>query len=419
MLLFKRYLANTHETISTLAEITPAKRTWRVFKRNKIAVTGLAFILLTLLVAILGYLIMPDDTPLANNMIIQLSIKKPGSTYMMLKLRKTEPVDTINAFAKMLYGQPSFYKEVPVTGYHFVKDSIYVNGYIGDEDKPEKKAYNIFEVLTGQKPVYKNGKVAFANNGQTIIEPATIAVYQKFDAQIREENIGFKTFWLGTDGYGRDMLSRLLLGTRISLAVGLMSVIISMLLGVTVGAVAGYFGGWVDASLSWLMNILWALPALLLVIAISFALGKGLWQIFIAVGLSMWVEVARLVRGQVMALKQVEYIEAARALGFSNKRIIAKHILPNITGPILVLASSNFASAILLEAGLSFLGFGAQPPMPTWGGMIKEHYGYIVMDSAFLAIIPGLAIMLLVYAFNLVTVGLRDAFDIKSQSTRI
>ncbi|MEO6633284.1 MAG: ABC transporter permease, partial [Mucilaginibacter sp.] len=188
--------------------------------------------------------------------------------------------------------------------------------------------------------------------------------------------------------------------------------------GVSIGAVAGYFGGWIDGALSWLMNILWALPALLLVIAISFALGKGLWQIFIAVGLSMWVEVARLVRGQVLSLKQVEYIEAARSLGFNNARIISKHILPNIIGPILVLASSNFASAILLEAGLSFLGFGAQPPMPTWGSMIKEHYGYIVMDSAYLAIIPGLAIMVLVYAFNLVTVGLRDAFDIKSQSTR-
>ncbi|QEM13264.1 ABC transporter permease [Mucilaginibacter rubeus] len=402
-----------------MAEITPAKRTWRVFKRNKTAIAGLAFILLTLLVAILGYLIMPDDTPLANNMIIQLSIKKPGSTYLMLKLRKAEPVDTVNVFTKMLYGQPSFYKDVPITGYRFVKDSIYVNGYIGDEDKPEKKAYNIFEVLSGQKPVYKNGNVTFNDNGLVTTVHASAAIYQKYDARIRDENIGFKTFWLGTDGYGRDMLSRLLLGTRISLAVGLMSVIISMLLGVTVGAVTGYFGGWVDASLSWLMNILWALPALLLVIAISFALGKGLWQIFIAVGLSMWVEVARLVRGQVMGLKQVEYIEAARALGFSNKRIIAKHILPNITGPILVLASSNFASAILLEAGLSFLGFGAQPPTPTWGGMIKEHYGYIVMDSAFLAIIPGVAIMLLVYAFNLVTVGLRDAFDIKSQSTRI
>jgi len=213
------------------------------------------------------------------------------------------------------------------------------------------------------------------------------------------------------------MLSRLILGTRISLSVGLMAVIISMLLGVTIGSIAGYFGGWIDAALSWLMNILWSLPALLLVIAISFALGKGLWQIFIAVGLSMWVEVARLVRGQVMSLKQVEYIEAARSLGFNNTRIISKHILPNIMGPILVLASSNFASAILLEAGLSFLGFGAQPPMPTWGSMIKEHYGYIVMDAAYLAIMPGLAIMLLVYAFNLVTVGLRDAYDIKSQST--
>lgn len=380
---------------------------------------GLFFILLTLLVAVLGYVIMPDDTPQANNMIIQLSIKKPGSTYTILRLRKAEPIDTLNFFARMLYGQPSFYKEVPIKSYHFTKDVIYTDEYIGDEDKPEKKAYNIFEVISGQKPVFKNGTVSYTANGKNVTQPVDEKLFHAVRAEIIKQNIYSKTFWLGTDAYGRDMLSRLLLGTRVSLAVGLMAVIISMLLGVTIGAIAGYFGGWIDAGLSWLMNILWALPALLLVIAISFALGKGLWQIFIAVGMSMWVEVARLVRGQVMGLKQVEYIEAARALGFSNKRIISRHILPNITGPILVLASSNFASAILLEAGLSFLGFGAQPPMPTWGGMIKEHYGYIVMDSAFLAVVPGLAIMLLVYAFNLVTVGLRDAFDIKSQSTRI
>jgi peptide/nickel transport system permease protein len=365
-----------------LTDLSPSNRTWKIFKRNKIAVAGLVFIIITILVAILGYLIMPDSTPQANNMTIQLSIKKPGSQFMMLRLRKSEPIDTVNIFTKMLYGQPSFYRDIPITDYRFTKDSVYVDEYIGAEDKPEKRVYKIPPTLQG---------------------PSAMIIH--------------KTFWLGTDIYGRDLLSRLILGTRVSLSVGLMSVIISMLLGVTIGAVAGYFGGWADAALSWLMNILWALPALLLVIAISFALGKGLWQIFIAVGLSMWVEVARLVRGQVLSLKHVEYIEAARSLGFNNSRIISRHILPNIIGPILVLASSNFASAILLEAGLSFLGFGAQPPMPTWGSMIKEHYGYIVMDSPYLAILPGLAIMLLVYAFNLVTVGLRDAFDIKSQST--
>ncbi|WP_439695254.1 ABC transporter permease [Mucilaginibacter sp. AW1-7] len=399
-----------------MAQLTPSKRTWNAFKRNKIAMAGLVFIAITLLVAILGYLIMPDNTPQANNMTIQLSIKKPGAKFMMLLIRKSEQIDTISFFNRMLFGQPSFYREVPITGYYFKQDSIHVSEYIGNEDKPDQKAYNIFEVVTGIKPRYHFNKVLL---NPTLSCEKTAEIYKNFTDKIKGEQIITRTFWLGTDVYGRDLLSRLLLGTRISLAVGLMSVIISMFLGVAVGSVAGYFGGWIDGALSWIMNILWSLPALLLVIAISFALGKGLWQIFIAVGLSMWVEVARLVRGQVMSLKQVEYVEAARALGFNNRRIITKHILPNITGPILVLASSNFASAILLEAGLSFLGFGAQPPMPTWGGMIKEHYGYIVMDSAFLAITPGLAIMLLVYAFNLVTVGLRDAFDIKSQSTRI
>ncbi len=374
-----------------MADLSPSQRTWKNFKRNKIAVAGLVFIALLTLISILGYLVMPDSTPQANNMIIQLSIKKPGAEFMMLRLRKTEPVDTVDFFSKMLFGQPSFYRDIPITSYRAVRDSVIVDEYIGPEDKPERKAY------------YTPAHGRYDDDA-----PKTGAW-----------GIIHKTYWFGTDVYGRDMLSRLILGSRISLSVGLMSVIISLFLGITIGATAGYFGGWADAALSWLMNILWSLPALLLVIAISFALGKGLWQIFIAVGLSMWVEVARLVRGQVLSLKEVGYIEAAHSLGFGNARIIGRHILPNIIGPILVLASSNFASAILLEAGLSFLGFGAQPPTPTWGSMIKEHYGYIVMDSAYLALMPGLAIMSVVYAFNLVTVGLRDAFDIKSQTPRI
>ncbi len=378
------------------------------------------FIGLSVLVAILGYLVMPDSTPLANRMTIQLSIKKPGSEYTMLRVRKNDPVDTVNIFTKMLFGQSSFYKDIPITGYHFAKDSIYVDEYVGDEDKPNKAAYNLFEVVYGPKPIYKGSEASVTLcSGVKHSLRLSENQYQVLRNEITQHQIIKRKFWLGTDVYGRDLLSRLILGARVSLAVGFVSVIISLLLGIMVGSLAGYFGGWVDASLSWVMNILWALPALLLVIAISFALGKGLWQIFIAVGMSMWVEVGRLVRGQVISLKHTEFVEAARSMGFNNARIIRRHILPNIIGPILVLASSNFASAILLEAGLSFLGFGAQPPMPTWGSMIKEHYGYIIMNSAFLAILPGLAIMLMVYAFNLVTVGLRDAFDIKSQSARI
>ena len=358
---------------------------------------------------------MPDSTPFANRMTVQLGIKKPGAEFTMLRIRKSEPVDTVNFFTKMLFGQAAFYKDIPITGYHFSRDSIFADEYVGDEDKPIKASFSLFEVVYGQK------FEEFANKrmDKSPMVGSTWINYKDLKQEIISHQIIKRKFWLGTDVYGRDLLSRLILGARVSLAVGLMAVIISLLLGITIGSVAGYFGGWIDASLSWVMNILWALPALLLVIAISFALGKGLWQIFIAVGLSMWVEVARLVRGQVLSLKNTEFIEAARSMGFNNSRIIRRHILPNIIGPILVLASSNFASAILLEAGLSFLGFGAQPPMPTWGSMIKEHYGYIIMNSAFLAIMPGLAIMLMVYAFNLVTVGLRDAFDIKSQSTRI
>lgn len=223
-----------------------------------------------------------------------------------------------------------------------------------------------------------------------------------------------KTFRLGTDKYGRDILSRLIIGIRVSLAVGLITVIISLTIGVSLGALAGYFGGRIDALIMWLLNVIWSIPTLLLVFAVTLLLGKGFWQIFIAIGLTMWVNVARIVRGQVMALKQLEYIEAATALGYSTFRIIGRHILPNILGPVMVVAASNFASAIVIEAGLSFLGIGVQPPQPSWGLMIKENYNFIITHNPMLAIAPGLAIMLLVLAFNLLGNGLRDALNVKA-----
>jgi peptide/nickel transport system permease protein len=185
-------------------------------------------------------------------------------------------------------------------------------------------------------------------------------------------------------------------------------------LGISLGAIAGYFGGRTDDLIMWLINVVWSIPTLLLVIAITFALGKGFVQVFIAVGLTMWVEVARVVRGQVLSVKNLEFVEAAKVLGYSNPRIIFNHIVPNVMGPVIVISAANFASAILLEAGLSFLGIGAQIPMASWGRMIKDHYPYITTDLAYLAILPGLCIVVLVLAFMLVGNGLRESFDKRS-----
>jgi peptide/nickel transport system permease protein len=209
------------------------------------------------------------------------------------------------------------------------------------------------------------------------------------------------------------MLSRLIIGVRVSLSVGLIAVLISLTIGILLGAFAGYFGGRTDDIIMWLINVVWSIPTLLLVFAITLALGKGFWQVFVAVGLTMWVNVARLVRGQVLAVRELEYIEATRALGYSHVRTIFRHILPNILGPVMVIAASNFASAIVIEAGLSFLGVGVQPPQPSWGLMIKENYNFLITHNPILALAPGIAIMLIVLAFNLLGNGLRDAIDVR------
>lgn len=230
-----------------------------------------------------------------------------------------------------------------------------------------------------------------------------------------KQQIITRTFYLGTDRYGRDILSRLLVGARVSIAVGLVAVLLSLSIGIALGSVAGYFRGVTDNLVMWLINILWAIPTLLLVFAITLTLGKGFWEIFVAIGLTMWVGTARLVRGQVMALKEMEYISAAKALGLSDMRIIFRHILPNISGPLMVIAAANFAAAILIEAGLSFLGIGVQPPQPSWGLMIKEHYNFLLTNQPVPALIPGIAIMLLVLAFNILGNALRDIMDTRSQ----
>jgi len=377
---------------------SPSRKVWLKFKRNRLAFAGLIFILLLMAMGILGYTILPVNSPDANTQMVQISKEPMGSKFKFVIIQRYPNVEKVSFFERMLYGQKPRFKGIPITSYKINGDQVLIHEYIGKEETSKESVYSLKALCPD---------CALLNQSETPEQR-----FEKF-------NTYEQTYLFGTDIYGRDLLSRLILGIRVSLSVGLMAVLISLFIGVSLGAIAGYFGGRVDAAISWFMNVVWSLPSLLLVIAISFALGKGFWQIFIAVGLSTWVDVARLVRGQVMALKEVEFVEAARALGFSTSRTIIKHILPNIAGPILVVASSNFASAILLETGLSFLGFGAQPPMPSWGSMIKEHYGYIIMDAAYLAILPGLAIMLTVYAFNVLAIGLRDAFDVKGQNVTV
>jgi len=340
---------------------------WKKLRKDKLSFSALIFIFLCVFLGIFAVVLSPDSSPMANEMHIELATQKPLTQILFLEIPKQD-VKHVSFITGIFIGKPSKVNRIPIDKYTAIKNGV---TYF-----PYQSKFN--QTFTGS---YK---------------------------------INSQTFYFGTDKYGRDLLSRILYGIRISLSVGFIAVFLSLFIGITLGLIAGYFRGKTDDIIMWFVNVIWSIPTLLMVIAITLALGKGFWQVFVAVGLTMWVEVARIVRGQVLYIRELEYVEAGKALAYKPFRIIFKHILPNVIGPVIVISAANFAAAILIEAGLSFLGIGAQPPIPSWGGMIKDHYSYIIMDKAYLAIIPGIAIMSLVLAFMLLGNGLRDAFDVKN-----
>jgi peptide/nickel transport system permease protein len=358
------------------------RNTWSRLTRNKGAMIGIVIIVIAVLIAITGYMISPDSSANANRMIVEIGGQKPGFTMQFLKTPNDQHLEEPGFFESLFFGAKDRVSYIPITSYQLTYDSLIVQQYV-DEGVEERKAWS---------------RVALA----------AVAGLNPQGYEIEKIR-----FHLGTDKYGRDILSRLLIGVRVSLGVGLITVIISLTIGVFLGAIAGFYRGWVDELVMWFINVIWSIPTLLLVFAITLVLGKGFWQIFIAIGLTMWVSVARIIRGQVLSVREMEYVEAARALGYSNSRIIIRHVLPNVMGPVIVVAASNFASAIVIEAGLSFLGVGVQPPQPSWGLMIKENYNFIITHNPMLALAPGVAIMILVLAFNLLGNGLRDALQVK------
>ncbi len=364
-------MSNTSSSLTHLA--------LQKFKKNFWGVFSFWFIVFVGLISIFAYVIAPDNSQHANQMHISIHSKKPGFKVTLLSIPSSQSNEQ-NWLDKVFFGVKNEITEIPISEYRIENEKLIYTEYTTDGLEGITKS-----LLINQFP--NNDYASYINE---------------------------KTFLFGTDKYGRDMLSRVLVGARISFFIGFVAVFISLIIGITLGSIAGYFGGKIDAVIMWLINVTWSIPTLLLVIAITLALGKGFWQVFIAVGLTMWVEVARVVRGQIISVKEIQYVTAARALGFNDFRIITKHILPNIMAPVIVISAANFAAAILIESGLSFLGIGAQPPMASWGAMIKDHYNYIILGKPYLAIIPGLCIMSLVMAFMLIGNTLRDALDVKS-----
>ena len=460
---------------------SPLAKAWKRLKKNYPAMFSMVVIVITLALAIFAPVISPDKTTNANDQILELANERPGFSKDVLRVRKNRTIRK----GFFLVGTDNPYTLVPINSYSIKNDYVFVDAYRGEQYSSRRDSFLMIDVvyplsITDKNILASNGNISFNDYDEKGIS-TNLSDLAKI---IEKKHIKRKSYKLGTDKFGRDILSRILNGLRVSLSVGFVAVFISLFIGIFLGATAGYFRNdsikvsraskiaaatvfaiaigslitgiyiklpfifallaFVGAILlfqfalkamipslkeksdlayddftMWLINVVWSIPTILLAMALSFSLGnwiESFWVIYIAVGLSMWVEVARIVRGQVMTVREMEYVQASRGLGFNNFRIIGRHILPNIVGPLMVIMAANFAAAILIEAGLSFIGIGVQPPKPSLGNMLSEYRNYLkVPGKAFLALAPGFAIMILVLAFNLIGNGLRDAFDVKGK----
>lgn len=343
---------------------------YKRFIGNKSAVVAALYLMASILLAIFGYAVAPDNAPDANTQLSATTHAHPGTTVHLLALKPIQQQPPSGCIKRLLNGTPLPYTPVVIApeSLRMSNDSIWV----APVDQPS----------------------------------AAFAVHQAA-LWNKHRPVVVRTFWLGSDAYGRCILSRLILGFRVSLSVGTLAVGVALVIGVCMGALGGYAGGRTDDVVMLVLNVVWSVPTLLLVFAVVMALGRSVWVVFVAVGLTLWVDVARLVRGQMISLRNQPFAEAAYNLGLPPWRIILQHLMPNLIGPLLVVLSGCFATAILLESGLSYLGFGVQPPTPSWGSLLNENYGLALTGQWIPALAPALTIALTVWAFYALGDGIK------------
>ncbi|MFN8674667.1 MAG: ABC transporter permease [Candidatus Sericytochromatia bacterium] len=375
-------------------------------KRDKLAILGGFIILIMIFFAFLANIISPyDPTMQFNN----------GTTAFGMPF----PIDSYSK--KIVFTRNETNEEFSILPSLIFKDQSGISYRTVSVTKVKKGETKIEAIVAPASPKDVTKSVSLDMRADATETPSYKETVDKLNSKFQSMKLeNDKYFLLGTDKQGRDSFSRLVWGARVSLQVGLYSILFATIIGVILGLVSGYFGGWVDMAIMRFTDIMMSMPDLLLVMALVSVLPKdesgrsaqGIGVIVFSIGIVSWTGIARLVRSQVFTVKEMEYVDAAKAAGSSNSVILFKHLLPNVVAPVIVISTMNIAGAIMTEAGLSFLGFGVKPPTPSWGSMVNEGLEFF-KDAPWVPIIPGAAIALAVFAFNLFGDGVRDAIDPK------